>query len=209
MDIVFKDLRYAVRSLLQARGFTVVAVLTLALGIGATTAMFSVVNSVLLRPLPFPEPDRLVAVAEYNTHRPLPEVPNGSVSYPDFEDIANRNRSFTAVAAYADNAYTMSGVGDPIHIIAENVSVTLFSVLEIQPALGRGFLPNEDVPGHHVAVLSDAFWRQRFNADKNVLGRSFALNGYQFTVVGVMPRAFQFPVRAHARDMWITFSRAH
>lgn len=209
VETLLKDLRYSARNLLQARGFTIVAILTLALGIGATTAMVSVVNSVLLKPLPFVEPDRLMAVAQYNTNRPVPEVPNGSLSYPDFEDIANRNHSFTAVAAYADNAYTMSGVGDPVHIIAENVSASLFQVLGPQPVIGRGFLPNEDEPGHHVAVLSDEFWRQRFNGDKNVLGRTFALNGYQFTVVGVMPRGFQFPVRAHARDMWITFSRAH
>jgi predicted permease len=209
VDIILKDLRYALRSLLQARGFTVVAILTLALGIGATTAMFSVVNSVLLRPLPFAEPDRLVAVAQYNTHRPLPAVPNGALSYPDFEDIASRNSSFSAVAVYADNGYTLTGIREPIHVIAESVSVSLFGLLGIQPALGRGFLPGEDEAGHHVAVISDEFWHQQFNADKNVLGRSFALNGYQFTVVGVMPRGFQFPVRAHGRDMWITFSRMH
>src|SRR3954467_3414885 len=120
MSGIIHDLRYAVRQLRKNPGFTAIAVLTIALGIGATTAMFSVVNSVLLRPLPFAEPDRLVAVAEYNTHRPVPEIPNGSLSYPDFEDIANRNHSFAAVAAYSDNAYTMSGVGDPVHIIAEN-----------------------------------------------------------------------------------------
>ncbi|HZU22415.1 MAG TPA: ABC transporter permease [Terriglobales bacterium] len=206
MDTVLKDLRYAARSLAQARGFTIVAVLTLALGIGATTAMFSVVNSVLLRPLPFAEPERLVQLGDFNTEQPRPAIPNGSLSYPDFEDIAARNQSFSEVAGYADNAYTMTGVGEPLHVIAENASVKLFPLLRVQPALGRGFLPNEDDPGHHVAVLSNEFWRQRFNGDKNVLGRTFALNGREFTVIGVMPRGFQFPVRAHGRDMWITFS---
>ncbi|HKD91498.1 MAG TPA: ABC transporter permease, partial [Terriglobales bacterium] len=188
VDTFLKDLRYATRNLLQARGFTVVAILTLALGIGATTAMFSVVNSVLLRPLPFLEPDRLVAIGEFNSERPAPELPNGALSFPDFEDLAKRNHSFTEVAVYTEDAYTLTGIGEPIHVIAENVSVSFFNLLGVQPTLGRGFLPHEDEAGHHVAVISDQFWHRRFNADKNVLGRSFALNGHEFTVVGIMPR---------------------
>ena len=209
VNTLLKDLRYATRNLLQARGFAIVAILALALGIGATTAMFSVVNSVLLRPLPFLEPERLVAIGEFNSERPAPELPNGALSFPDFEDLAKRNHSFSEVAVYTEDAYTLTGSGEPIHVIAENVSVSFFNLLGVQPTLGRGFLPNEDEAGHPVAVISDQFWHRRFNADKNVLGRSFALNGHEFTVVGIMPRGFQFPVRAHGRDMWITFSRWH
>src|SRR5262249_37454054 len=136
-----------------------------------------------------------------------PAFPNQTVSYPNFADLRARNHSFSEVAAYQDNEYTLTGAGSSLHVNAEIVSTSLFPLLGAQPALGRSFLPSEDEPGHLVAVLSDAFWRRHFNSDRGVIGRSVNLNGRAFTVVGVMPAGFQFPVRAQTRDIWLTFSR--
>ena len=202
-----KDLQYAVRNLLQTRGFTAAAILTLALGIGATTAMFTVVNSVLLRPLPFPQPDRLVAVNGYNSHRARPEVPSGNISLPDYYDLAGRNQSFEAFAAYSYSPFTVTGLGPALQVDTQITTYNLFQVLGVQPARGRSFVAGEDEPGHHVAILSDRFWREHFNADKNVLGRSFRIAGHPYTVIGVMPPGFQFAARMKPRDLWITYSR--
>jgi predicted permease len=207
MESIGKDIRYAVRNLLNARGFTVIAIVTLALGIGANTAMFSVVNAVLLRPLPFRDPQRLVAMGEFDTDRGPAEAGLGSLSYPDFADVQARNHSFEEVAVYADNEYTVTGLGEPLHANIEMVSANLFHLLGTQPAIGRAFLSEEDQSGHHVVILSDQFWRAHFNTDPGVIGRSLSLNGRPFTVVGVAPGGFQFPVLAEARDMWTTFSR--
>jgi len=206
METLGKDLQYAVRNLMNARGFAAIAIITLALGIGINTAMFSVVNAVLLRPLPYRDPQKLFAIGEYDTRRG-DGFDLGSVSYPNMEDIRQRNHSFDGVAAYGDEEATLTGVGQALHINSESVTTNTFRLLGVQPSLGRGFLDGEDGPGHHVAILSDAFWHRTFNADPNVIGRAFALNGREYTVVGVMPAGFQFPVRAEARDMWITFSR--
>ncbi len=206
METFQKDVQYAIRNLMNARGFAAIAILTLALGIGVNTAMFSVVNAVLLRPLPFRDPQKLFAIGEYDTRRgDLSGL--GSVSYPDMEDIRRRNHSFEEVAAYGDEEATLTGVGQALHINGESISTNTFRLLGVQPSLGRGFLDGEDGPGHHVAILSDAFWHRTFNGDPAVIGRSFALNGREYTVVGVMPAGFQFPVRAEARDVWMTFSR--
>ena len=207
METLQKDVRYAIRSLLNARGFTAIAILTLALGIGVNTAMFSVVDTVLLRPLPFGNPQQLLAIGEFDTRMGSAGQSLGNVSYPDFADLRRRNHTLQEVAAYSDNEYTMTGAGPALHVNAESVSTNVFRLLGTQPGVGRAFLDFEDDPGHHVVILSDGFWRQHFNADRNVIGRSFALNGREFTVVGVMPHGFQFPVRANARDMWMTFSR--
>ncbi|HEX4807381.1 MAG TPA: ABC transporter permease [Bryobacteraceae bacterium] len=207
METLLNDVRYALRDLRNARGFAVVAMATLALGIGAPTAMFTVINALLLRPLPFRAPDRLVALGESDTRRGNAEIPNGSLSYPDFADIQARNRSFQSVAAYRDNDYTATGFGEPRHVQVENVTAGTFGLLGVQPVLGRGFRPEEDQPGHHVVILSDTFWRAHFNADPGAIGRSIDLAGRSFTVIGVMPHGFQFPIRAEARDMWETFSR--
>jgi predicted permease len=201
-----QDFRYGLRVLAKAPGFTAVAVLTLALGIGANTAIFSIVNTVLLRPLPFQDSQRLVSLGNFDTRR-APAIPQGPVSYPDAMDVRARNHSFQEVSVYKDNDFTLTGIGDPLHVNVENVSANMFRLLGTQPSLGRGFLDSEDAPGHHVVILSDAFWRAHFNADGNAIGRTLNLTGRPYTVVGVMPRGFQFPVRAEARDLWITFSR--
>lgn len=195
MQTLLQDLRYGFRILWKSPGFTIVAVLTLALGIGANTAIFSIVNGVLLRPLPFASPGQLVSIGGFDTRRAL-AIPNQSVSYPNFADVRARNHSFTDIAAYQDNEYTLTGAGPSSHVNAEIVSAGIFHLLGTQPAVGRFFLSSEDEPGHLVAVLSDAFWRRHFNADLGVVGRPVNLNGRAFTVVGVMPAGFQFPVRA-------------
>jgi putative ABC transport system permease protein len=206
MQTLLQDLRYGLRILWKSPGFTAIAVLTLALGIGANTAIFSIVNGVLLRPLPFNNPGQLISIGGFDS-RHTPAIPNGSISYPNFADVRDRNHSFSDVAAYQDNEYTLTGAGQSMHVNGEVISANLFHLLGTQPVVGRGFLAEEDGPGHPVAVLSDAFWRRHFNADTKVVGRQLNLNGRAYAVVGVMPAGFQFPVRADARDIWLTFSR--
>src|SRR5260370_3631868 len=207
MKSLASDIRYAVRNLMSARGSAIVALVTLALGIGAPTAMFTVVNALLLRPLPFRAPDQLVALGEFDTRQQGAAIPIGNFSYPDFSDVRERNHSFEAVSVYSGNTYTATGIGQPLHTEVENVSANLFELLGTLPALGRTFVPEEDQPGHHVVILSDAFWRAHFNADAGAIGRSITLAGRPFTVIGVMPRGLQFPIRTEARDLWLTFSR--
>lgn len=184
-----------------------VAIATLALGIGAPTAMFTVIEALLLRPLPFSDPDRLVAVGEFDLHRGGDALLGDSLSYPDFADAQTRSRSFDGMSAYHDIELTATGQGDAVHVHGETVSANLLALLGAKPAIGRRFRDDEDRPGHHVAVLSDAFWRRHFQASLDALGRTIGLNGRAYTVVGVMPPGFQFPIRAEARDIWITFSR--
>lgn len=206
MQSLMQDFRYGLRVLAKTPGFTAVAVLTLALGIGANTALYSIVNTVLLRPLPFQDSQQLVSLGNFDTRR-APAIPQAPVSYPDAMDVRARNHSFQEVSVYNDNDATLTGIGEPLHVNVENVSANMFRLLGTQPSVGRAFLDSEDAPGHHVIILSDAFWRAHFNADPNVIGRTLNLTGRAYIVVGVMPRGFQFPIRAEARDLWLTFSR--
>jgi predicted permease len=207
MRSLMQDMRYALRQLRQSPGFAAIAVITIALGIGATTAMFSVVNAILLRPLPFQEPERLMAVGEYDTR--LGDVGKvlGTLSYADVRDIRVRNHSFSDVAAYNWDEGTLTGAGEPLHIKLGRVNAGMFRLLGVNPVLGRDFRSDEDQPGHHVAVVSDQFWRNRLNADPGALGRNLNLGGRAYTIVGVMPAGFQFPIASEARDLWLTFSR--
>ena len=206
MHSLLLDLRYSVRNLMQARGFAAIAILTLALGIGATSAMFSVVNSVLLRPLPYYQPERLVALNVFNTEHGRSEIAEGSMSYPDYRDVAARNHSFEEASGYTFAEYPVTGAGEPIHVEAQIVSANLFHLLRVQPVLGRSFLPEEDSAGHHVAILSNAFWHSHFNGDKAVVGKTIALRGYSYTIVGVMPPGFQFAARSKPSELWVTYS---
>lgn len=209
MRTLINDVRFGIRQLRRSPGFTIIAVFTIALGIGATTAMFSVVNAVLLRPLPFPRPERLVNIGEYDTRHGLPRNQLGSLSYPDLEDIRNRNHSFSDVALYFWYEATLSGVGEPLHVNISQVSASLFPILGVQPTLGRIFRPEEDQPGHYVAIVSDHFWRTRLNSSSKAIGQNIDLNGRAFSIVGVMPPGFQFPFSAEPRDLWLTTSRSH
>ncbi len=204
MDTVLKDLKYALRLLLKSPGFTTVAVLTLALGIGANTAMFSVVTAVLLRPLPFPEPNRIVAVGPRATRSGL----LNSSSYPDFYDYRDRSRSFEELAAYHDSGdQTLTGVGDPQHVRVVVATSGFFEALGIRPVLGRSFIRADEKAGQNVVILSDRFWRGQFGADPNVIGRGITLRDRPFTVIGVMPAGFQFPIESTATDLWMSTSR--
>ncbi len=201
MTTLLHDLRYAFRMLTKSPGFTVVAVLTLALGIGANTAIFSVVNSVLLRPLPFPQSGRLVSVEYFDT---ISKVPHESISYPDFFDWRSQNQVFSHITAFHDSNYTLTGVDQPAHLSGEVVSSDFFSTLEVIPALGRGFLPEEEKKGAHAVVLSDGLWRTAFSADPKIVGRSITLNNQGYTVVGVAPRGFNFPIATPPVQLWTT-----
>jgi putative ABC transport system permease protein len=198
------DLRYAFRQLRQSPAFTTAAVLTLALGIGANTAVFSVVNAVILRPLPFPEPERLVAVEGLDRRSgPLPS----NLSYPNFFDLRRYNQVFEYIVSYRTSNFSLSGAGMPLHLSGEIVSADLFSLLRIQPALGRGFLPEDEKAGHRVVVLSHELWKGEFTGDPSILDRSITLDSQPYIVVGVMPRGFAFPVGNTNVKLWTTLAR--
>jgi putative ABC transport system permease protein len=195
---MLKDIRFAIRGLIKRPGFTVVAVLTLALGIGANTAIFSVINGVLLRPLPFAEADKLVRV--YEKRLKLGRQRNVA-SAPDFIDWRNQNRVFEDIAAYAPWSTNLTGGDEPMRLSGTVTSASLFSVLGVRPQLGRTFLAEEDQPnGNRVVMLSHGLWQRRFGSDPGVVGRSIVLNGASFTVVGVMPSGFEFPSKE--TELW-------
>ena len=193
-SMLSQDLRYALRTLIRWPGFTAVVVLTLALGIGANAAIFSVVNAVLLRPLPFADPQRLVLLLGTPTDGDSAKVGSSS-SYPDFADFRQRAKSFTQLAAVSVQQTTVTGKSfEPAIVSGSPVTANLFSLLGVAPAMGRSFLAEEDRPGAAaVVVVSDDFWRQRLGANPNVIGSSVSVNGRPSTIVGVMPPRFAFP----------------
>lgn len=181
---MLNDLRYALRQLLKAPGFTAVAILTLALGIGACSAIFSVVNTVLLRPLDYPEPNRIVLIRETN----LPQFPEFSVSPPNYIDWEKQTKSYEHLAAYSGAGLNLTGEGEPQRLVGIKATAHYFDVMGVKPILGRTFLPEEDAPGkNHVVVLSYPFWQRVFGGVRDVVGRPVQLNGEPYTVVGVAP----------------------
>ena len=188
---MLQDLRYGLRMLLKHKGFTVVAVLTLALGIGANTAIFSVVNAVLLRPLPFPQPERLAMVNTTNLER---GITNFGTSMPDFRAWRERNRAFEKMAAFSTTSFNISGTTEPERVSGARASADLFSVLGVTPVRGRAFTGEEEIFGkHHVVIVSEALWQRRFGLEAGLTDQTMTLNGEQYAIIGVMPRAFQFP----------------
>jgi putative ABC transport system permease protein len=184
MQNLLQDLRYAIRMMLKRPGFTLIAALTLALGIGANTAIFSAVNAVLLKPFPFPESQQLVDLAE--TFKP---DGYGTVSVPTLEDWKNQNSVFEGIAGYSFTSFNLQGSETPQRIPALRVNANYFDVLGMKPEIGRTFLPGEDVAGRdRVVVLSDELWQRNFGGDRGIINRSIPLNGEQYTVIGVMPR---------------------
>src|SRR5919198_3967690 len=192
LDDLLQDLRYGARMLLKNPGFTSVAVITLALGIGANTAIFSVINAVLLRPLPFPDPDRVLIL--YETFKPS-GVP--AISVPNLRDWQQQNTVLDGIAAYESGAFNLESGEGAERLPGLRVEANYFDVLGVKPQLGRTFLKGEDEAGREkVVVLSHALWRDRFAADPGIVGKAIPLNGQKYTAVGVMPPALSAVSRA-------------
>src|SRR5919197_255910 len=199
MGSLLTDVRYAIRRLRHSPGFSLVIIVTLALGIGANTAIFSVVNAVLLRPLPYGDPERLVQVWENNLKRGWSR---DTISPQNFDDWQAQSRSFDAMAAYEYESFVLTGGEAPERLVGILASSAFIDVLGVKPALGRGFLPGEDARGAgRVVILSDRLWRRRFGGDLGVIGKPVTLNGESYTVVGVMPADFSFP--SPRLDVWV------
>ena len=190
IETFLQDIRFGLRMLRKNPGFTAVAVLTLALGIGATTSIFSVVDSILLRPLPFRDPSRIMVLYES-----IPKLAPGGipVSAPDVAHFRELNKVFEEVGAYATAKKDLSGSGSPKRINATRTSAAIFRELGVQPVLGRTFRDDEDADGHHLAILGYALWQSRFGGDREIIGKSISLDREPYTVVGVMPKTFEFP----------------
>jgi len=191
MQAFLQDLRYGARMLLKNPGFTLIAVITLALGIGANTAIFSVVNAVLLRPLPYHEPEQLVRLLSMDMTSGARDI---GASMPDYREWRKRNQSFAHLAAFDTNNYNISSNDEPERVVGAVVDIDFFPLLGVNPAQGRGFSGEEGVYGkHRVVVLSDVLWRRRFGDGTRLGGQTIRLNGESFAIVGVMPRGFRFP----------------
>ncbi|MGH9776105.1 MAG: ABC transporter permease [Candidatus Acidiferrales bacterium] len=194
-----QDLKYALRMLIKSPGFTAVAVLTLALGIGANTAIFSVINGVLLKPLPYPQPDHLVAVFGRFTNIGLPKDQN-YFSIPEFADLKELNKSFSDVALVTTDSFNLTGSGRPERATGIDATPNFFALLGLRPVLGRFFIPEEGQAGRdQVVVISSGLWKRRYASDPNIVGRTIEVNAKPMTVVGVLPENFHFLVDA---DMW-------
>jgi putative ABC transport system permease protein len=199
MNTFLQDLRYGARILLKQPGFTLVAVITLALGIGANTAIFSLVNSILLRPLPFRDPDRVVRMMQAS---PTLGLTSWGVSQADFAAYREQNRSFESVALYNNSATNLTGNGEPERLAIANVTSDFFKVFGVSPLLGRTFVEGEDTPGKNaVCVISYAFWQRRFGANPSIVGQMLNLNEKPTQIVGVMPANYKFP-RVET-DLWV------
>jgi putative ABC transport system permease protein len=204
------DIRYGLRQLIQHPAFSIIAILTLALGIGANTAIFSVVNAVLLKPLPFPAPEQLVAVGGVELNEAASPPRLGSMCYPDFFDFREQNRSFENIAVYRSRELTLVDSSDAHSFRGQKVSAEFFDVLGIKPSAGRGFVRADEQPGGGAGgfkvILSDAFWRSQFNGAPDVIGRVLMLDGRPHTVIGVMPPGFQYPIQTDSIEMYITLA---
>jgi predicted permease len=195
LETFLKDLRFGLRSLGKSPGFTAVTLLTLALGIGANTAIFSIVNAVILRPLPYPQPEQLVKI--------WPDKPRVSTSKADYLEIKRRTHSFEDIAAYSNWGFTLTGTGEPAKLEGARTTANLFSLLGAEAAVGRTFASDEDQPGKSdVAVLSHGLWQSRFGSNRGIVGQTITIDGKSHTVVGVMPKQFNFP-EGIRRDLWI------
>src|SRR5215468_6257692 len=199
---LWQDLRYGARMLLKNPGFTTIAVLTLALGIGANTAIFTVVDAALLRGLPYKDSDRLVQVWE---SRRIGEIKRLDASYPDYLDWGQATEVIDGISGYTgwDGSFTLTGRAEPERIEGARVTASFFSVLGVRPILGRAFLPDEERPqAEGTVILSYGLWQRRFGADPNIVGQRLTLDGGGYTVLGVLPRSFQFAPMGKAQ-LWV------
>ena len=196
MNTVLQDIRYGIRMLVKTPALTAIVILALALGIGANTAIFSVINAVVLRPLPYDHPEQLLFLNERS-----PVLDEMSISYPNFTDWRNQNHVFEKIGVYNRNSYNLTGSGEAERILTAQVSADLFSVLRVNAMIGRVFTNDEDKPGGQpVVVLSNALWQRRFGGQQNVLNQNITLNGRSYTVIGVMSPNYAFPARV---EMWV------
>ncbi|HEY9500204.1 MAG TPA: ABC transporter permease, partial [Pyrinomonadaceae bacterium] len=196
MKKLLQDLRYAARTFVKRPGFVIVNVLTLALGIGASTAIFTVVNAALIKGLPYKSPEALYHLFETT---PQQQFGQREFSYPDYQDY--QQNQICDIAAYTGGGAILSGRGDSERIFAPSASANFFSVLGVDPVLGRTFQPGEDKPGGpKVTVITYATWQKRFGGDPNVVGQSLNLNGENYSIIGVLPASFQFAFRP--ADLW-------
>ena len=201
MNALLQDLRYALRLLAKSPGFTAVAVLTLALGIGANTAIFTVADALLLKPLPYSAPQQLALVYATRTDD---RTAVGPFSYPRFELLRQRERSFSSFAVFTNDTFNLIGRGEPQQISAARVSWSFFNVLGVRPVLGRAFLPDEGRPeGNRVAVISHEFWMREFGGARDAIGQSLALDSQSYTIIGVLPGDFVFQPLGNSIPIWI------
>ena len=205
METLIQDIKFGLRMLLKSPSLSIIATIALALGIGANTAIFSVVNAVLLRPLPFPNSESLMSVYETNVQR---GGIRGSHSYPNFFDIRSQNTVFEHVAAFYNASFVMTGRGEPARLQGAVVTSDLFPLLSVAPMLGRTFLPDEEKPSStgRVAIISQQLFRKRFGSDASILNQPITLDGVSFTVVGVMPDSFEFPIQNEPVELWTTIA---
>jgi putative ABC transport system permease protein len=202
---LLEDLRYGARVLIKNPGFAAVAVIAIALGVGANTAIFSVVNAVLLRPLPFDGADRLLGVSA--TYPESKSQGLGFSTFPNFADWRDQGQSFEQMAAFRNRPLALTGVEEPERIGGARVSSDFFPLLGIQPIMGRVFLPEEDQPGSgRTVVLGHALWQRRFGADPNLIGRAITLDGQSHTVIGILPAGFEFPLLSKETELWTSVS---
>jgi predicted permease len=201
---LFQDLRYALRQLGRSPGFAAAVILTLALGIGATAAMFSLVNAVLLRPLPFPGQDRLLWLAQQD--HSSPGVAPEALSYPDYFDWRAQNHSFSGMASYVGGGITLELKGESQRLDGQTVASNFFQVLGVAPMLGRDFRWEDEKPGNRSVMLSYSLWQSTFGAAKDIAGRSITMDGRSYTVAGVMPKGFQFPLENPGPALWLSIA---
>ena len=208
MNNLFQDIRFAFRTMRKSPGFTAVAVLTLAIGIGANTAIFSVINVVFFHPLPVQDPEHLVSIFTMDDRNHTATNTYLPVSHPNGEDIQRQSQSFSAVAMYGTNNVSMTINGLPESLVAQIVSGNFFDILGVPAALGRTFLPQEDAElgAGPVIVLSYGLWERKFASDRSIIGRSVSLNGQGFTIIGVAPQGFQGPSILSRPDLWVPMS---
>src|SRR5712671_1318159 len=200
LDRLMQDLRFGVRVITKSPGFTAVAILTLALGIGANTALFSIVNGVLLNPLPYPEPEQLVELRERK-----PNFATGSISYPNFLDWQKDNRTFASMAILRGNrSFILTGLGEAEQVDAVFVSTGFFEQLGVNPVLGRAFAPGEDRIGAAPTVMiTGGFWKRKFGSAQDVLGKNLTLDGKDYTIIGAIPATFDLLGSLRTREVYV------
>src|SRR5829696_1086783 len=190
MESLLGDIRYALRNLLRRPGFTLIAVVTLAVGIGANTAIFSAINALLLKPLPFPELDRVVAIWD---KQPSQGITHNEVTFANYRDWQSQTKSFEHLALYRWWSANLTGIDPPERIQGFLVTTNFFDVLGMKPIMGRNFFPDENQDGDDVAIISHSLWQRRFGGDPNILDKTITLSNTVCTIIGVMPEHFNFP----------------